>query len=261
MKKYFRVFKTCFSNALSFLLTYRTDFGLKLGLGIGWSLVNLSVIQIIFLHTNSFNGWSKASVVLVMFTMQMCIEPAQIITANLVHITDYIRTGSFDIVVSKPIDSQFLATFLQPDLSGFIFLTTYSIPMIWMMIVNHLQIIPSHLPLYVLMVLIGNIIFILLRLATSSLNFWWQKLDNIQGLLFTFTEFSKYPITILPNFLRIIFYTIVPIAFLATVPAEVLLGVIPWKAVIGSLVLIFILAILARALWVKGSKNYSSASG
>ncbi len=259
MKKYWKVFKQSIKNAIAYLFAYRSDFTLKLFLGAGWSLTWIAMISVFFSHTESFNGWNKNDVLLIIFSFQF-LEFVSIFGNNLNSLESDIRHGSFDFVVTKPIDSQFFATFSRPDFTNLIFFISYEIPILILLIKNHTQIIWTNIPVYLLLLVCANVIWFSITTLCVTINFWRQRLDNLQGMAWALMEFGRYPMTIFPKNLKLLFYSFIPLAFLGFVPASVLLGRTPWTIIFPAFSVSFLFLLVSRLVWKRAVKKYSSAS-
>lgn len=259
MKKYIRVFKQSIKNSIAYLFAYRSDFTLKIFLGFGWSITWIALIDVFFAHTASFNGWSRNEVLLIVSSFEF-VGFVNIFANNLNALESDIRLGNFDFVVTKPIDSQFFATFSRPDLTSFIFSISYQIPLFFILIKNHIGIIPSRIPLYIFLVLCANGIWLGIVTLCRVVNFWKQRLDNLQGTAWAILEFGRYPITIFPKGLQFVFYTFFPAAFIGFVPAAYLLGRSSWSIAIPASIVAIVFLVISRIIWKRAVKKYSSAS-
>jgi len=63
-----------------------------------------------------------------------------------------------------------------------------------------------------------------------------------------------------PSGLRLVFSTLLPVAFLTTVPAEALLGLANVGSLLAGLLLAGISLVASRALWRLALRHYTSAS-
>jgi ABC-2 type transport system permease protein len=113
--------------------------------------------------------------------------------------------------------------------------------------------------LLVLCVCAAVILYSLIVLLITTA-FWLVQLENIMELLFTFYEAGRFPVSIFPYWVRVMLTVVVPIAFVTTVPASVLLG--RTGAVFGvySVGVAAVLLGASIAFWRYAVRHYSSAS-
>ncbi len=252
--------KTAVSNSFSYLFAYRVDVIMKILLGLGWTAVNLLIIEVLFLHTTALNGWSKIDMVVLFLTFGFATEIGFFLGSNIKELETAVRRGSFDGIITKPIDSQFLSVFGRPDFSTIIYLSSRQAPYLYILWRDGIETSLASLLLYIFLILCGNIIWLSVRVMLMTLNFWHQKLDNLADLQNTIDQFAQYPIGIFPRSMQLIMYTAMPLAFVAFVPAEALRGNISAEMIMLTVAMTIIFVTASRLLWKKALKNYTSAS-
>ena len=72
--------------------------------------------------------------------------------------------------------------------------------------------------------LCGLTIYYALRFAIASCAFWIVQVEEVHELVETVTETSRYPVTFFPPPLQAFLTYVIPVAYLATFPAQALLG-------------------------------------
>ncbi|MFM7192835.1 MAG: ABC-2 family transporter protein, partial [Microcystaceae cyanobacterium] len=73
-------------------------------------------------------------------------------------------------------------------------------------------------------------------------------------------EAGRYPIGAYPIIYRVFFTFIVPVAFLTTIPAEVMLGKAPLLGILGATGLAIALLVISHYFWQFALRFYTSAS-
>ena len=110
------------------------------------------------------------------------------------------------------------------------------------------------------MLLAGGLILYSLWFLIAATSIWFVKTWNATEVLRALLASGRYPLTAYPPALRLMFTVVLPVAFLTTVPASVLLG----QAVAGMLALGVGLAVvffvMARCFWQFALRFYTSAS-
>lgn len=66
-------------------------------------------------------------------------------------------------------------------------------------------------------------------------------MENVMELLFTFYEAGRFPVSVFPTWLRAILTFVMPIAFITTVPAAVIIGRLNAEFVVFAVVVAAIL--------------------
>ena len=71
---------------------------------------------------------------------------------------------------------------------------------------------------------------------------------------------TKYPIDIFGSNISFVFYTFVPVGFITTVPANLLIGRISYIYLLYGLLVAALLGIISIGMWNRNLKKYSSTS-
>jgi ABC-2 type transport system permease protein len=114
--------------------------------------------------------------------------------------------------------------------------------------------------LFALCALTGATIVVSYGVIAGSLAFWLGRAESVAGQLFnTMVHFSTYPTPIFKGAARVLLHTLVPAAFLATVPVELLQEPRPLLA--GELLAVAAaLAALSGAVFRAGLSRYTSGN-
>ena len=105
------------------------------------------------------------------------------------------------------------------------------------------------------MVILYNLWFIL---ATTSI--WFVKTWNATEVLRALLAAGRYPISAYPVTLRLVFTLILPVAFLTTVPAQMILGEIHLYYLLLGFLIALLFLYLSRLFWYFALRFYTSAS-
>jgi len=106
----------------------------------------------------------------------------------------------------------------------------------------------ASLPLFLLLGLCAGLIFVAFSVLVGSLAFWVGSADNLaMQAINALITFGLYPVEIFPAVVRVLLYTLIPAAFVGSVPAA-LLSDFDWER-LGMLVA-FTAGIVLAARWV-----------
>ena len=261
MLRYFRVWTVFYKAALLADLEYRANFISNLVLSVvslTWSVVGASVF---FLHTDHLGDWTlhELYIVLGLFVLILgCVDA--FLTPNVQDFMEHIRLGTMDFILLKPINSQVhtslrrLNVWRLTDVVLGASLVLYA--------VGQLDSRPQPLHILYFLLLLGCALLIMyslvMLLITSA--FWFVQLENIMELLFTFYEAGRFPVTIFPGWVRVILTFVVPIAFVTTIPASVLLARLDGVFVAYAVLVAAALLTASVLFWNYAIRHYSSAS-
>jgi len=261
MLKYLRLFALFVKSSILMELEYRANFIAQGTLGTLYAGISVVTVLLVFSQTDRLGGWSlDQGLVVVGIFIAFDGLTESFIQPNIRKLIDGIRTGTFDFTLLKPVDSQFMTMFRYMRLNGLmdfaagvvvivIALSRLGLP------VSALQV----LTFLVTLVMAALIIYALqLMLATSA--FWFVKVDNFTEAFRALYDTARYPVSAFRGLTRLTLTVIVPIAFMTTVPAQALLGMLDGALLAGSLAFGLGLTALSVALWRRALRSYSSAS-
>lgn len=261
MRRYLRVLGIFYKAAVLTDLEYRANFATHLFLsviGVVWSVAGVAVF---FLHTDHIGDWQFNELMIVLGLFLFFLGLVDVfLQPNVTDLMEHIRTGTMDFILTKPINSQFHATLRRINI--------WRMVDVWLglgLLGYGLAQLAERPPLgrvLLLLLLCGSAAIILYSIIVLLITgaFWLVQLENIMELLFTFYEAGRFPVTIFPFWVRVMLTFVVPIAFVTTVPASVLLG---RTAAVYGLYSVGVAAVLLAgtiAFWNYAVRHYSSAS-
>jgi ABC-2 type transport system permease protein len=179
---------------------------------------------------------------------------------NIGAIIEQIRDGTFDFVLTKPINGQFIAS-----LRNLVIWRLVDVVIGLGLIIYALRLLgisPALDRIAIFTIMLASAIFIVysLWLAMSSLAFWFVRIDNVTELFYAFYEAGRYPVTIYRGVVRVLLTFIVPIAFVTTFPASALLGRLDSNTAWIGVILAIVFLIASSRFWSFAVRHYSSAS-
>ncbi len=259
--RYLKLLTIFYKYSLVSELEYRAKFFANVFMSVfwlGWAIVSVAVF---FLHTDKMGDWTWQQVLMVvaLFTFFSGVMEA-LLRPNVGAVLDQIRDGTFDFVLTKPVNAQFIASLRNivvwrlSDVVIGLALIVYAL--------SQMHVVPTlaQIALFVLMLLAATAIVYALWLMMVSLAFWFVRLDNFTELFYGFYQAGRYPVTIYRGVVRVLLTFVVPIAFVTTFPASALLGRIDQTTTIIWFALAIWLFVVSNRFWTFAIKHYSSAS-
>jgi ABC-2 type transport system permease protein len=242
-------------------LEYRVNFLANVFMSVFWLAWAVVGVSVFFLYRDKMGDWTYPEVLMVvgLFTLFNGVMES-LLRPNVGAIIEQIRDGTFDFVLTKPINAQFIASLrnlvvwrLVDVIIGF-GIIVYAL--------NLLGISPALDRIAVFSIMLASGIFIVysLWLAMSSMAFWFVRIDNVTELFYAFYEAGRYPVTIYRGFVRSLLTFIVPIAFVTTFPASALLGRLDSTTVWMGIIFAVVFLIASNRFWNFAIRHYSSAS-
>jgi ABC-2 type transport system permease protein len=261
MSRYARLLWAQLRNSLLLAMQYRYEFVVEGLLSLLWTSTALIPLFVIYQDRPTVAGWRFGESLLVVgwFTLlQGIIEGA--ISPSLNEVVERIRKGTLDFVLLKPADSQFLvstAKFLPwrvinliaaGVIFGYAFHLENRLPSLWGLGAALLLSFSSTVLLYSLWIL------------TISLAFYVVKVDNLTYLFTSIFDAARWPSSVFRGLVSFIFTFVIPLTVMTTLPAQALLGRLPWPHLLYALAGSAAFAVAARRVWLGSISRYTSAS-
>jgi ABC-2 type transport system permease protein len=94
----------------------------------------------------------------------------------------------------------------------------------------------------------------------GATSIWFVKIYNVTEVLRGLLEAGRFPMAAYPATYRFFFTFVVPVAFLTTIPSEVMLGRTNFGWTIAAALLAIALLFTSRFFWHFALRFYTSAS-
>ena len=221
----------------------------------------LTFLYMLKINLQGFGGYTIDQVIIFFLTYQLTDTMAQIVYRGVYTFSWQVRSGELDFYLSKPINPLFRILTGKPDILDVIFMFPSTLLSIW--IATHLQIhftIGSVL-LFITLLMNSFLIITAFHILVVCLGILTTEVDNTIMLYRDFTGLSRFPVEIYKEPLRTILFFLVPVGFMNTVPAQVIMNA-PLSYTVGVAfavgVSFFLFSIWA---WQTSLKKYTSAGG
>jgi ABC-2 type transport system permease protein len=191
----------------------------------------LAFFSIIYQHVNQIQGWSFREALLLTSTAHLLLSLHDVlISTNVVELLNWIRKGTLDSLLTKPMPSLFICSFWKPDVTSIPALF-YAITL-WVisLILNPPTL--GRLAFYFILFFGGFLIRWGIALLTASLAFQFVNVPAFIALCQSLFSYANYPRALYRGISKLIFTFIFPVGIIANVPAEALLskGSTLWSA-------------------------------
>lgn len=226
-----------------------------------WVLGTLVTYRLIFSQVNLLAGWSWQEMLVLYGIYNLWWGLMVTFFNGGLRLAEHVRRGSLDKVLLWPGKAFFYASMkFEPELivhflvGLIIFLFSLKTGGVSFHLVNLFLaiglILNSFLLIYFVSILFG---------VTS---FWLIENKDLINFFWLWETLAKYPTEFFADY-KIFYwaiYSILPVAFIAVVPAEVILGKIRPIAVLGAFLTTIAFGFLARRFWRLGLRRYTSVS-
>ncbi|MBN2811735.1 MAG: ABC-2 family transporter protein, partial [Spirochaetales bacterium] len=120
--KHFRIWTRLLRINLMSQLEYRANFVTGLLMEAGYLLAKIMYVMVIYSAGRNIGGYTPDELLVFIGTfVSLTGFYAGVFMTNLFQLSGIVRDGSFDLLMVKPVSTQFLATFRRSDVSIFLF--------------------------------------------------------------------------------------------------------------------------------------------
>ncbi len=225
-------------------------------------LFGLLQYLIFFTAAKSVAGWDSDQMLTLyaVFMNVFCLHFI-FLYPNLVAMGEMVNSGNLDLLLTKPVSPLLVVSFRKISFEEIGSLFTANALLLWLFWKGALKfslvaILKFLLAVSSSMALIYCLFVLLLCFAVKS-----EKLDNMSQLMWSLFSFCRYPIDIYPKWLRHMFFSVFPIAFISTVPAKMLLGSGEWTVALTAIGISSLFLFFTVLIWKKTIAGYTSAGG
>lgn len=259
LKLYASIYYEFFKQNLKVMIEYRVDFIIGALSTIATQLGGVLFVWVIFQNIDNINGWSFYEIIFIYGLLTTCKGINHIFFDDLWTVGNkYIREGSFDIILLRPIRPLFhiVANKVQRDGVGDLLIGIVLISKA----IHKLQLNLDAIKILELLffIAIGSAIIVAINVITCTLSFWTINSTSYMWAIFSLNEFALYPINIFHPIISVVVSWIVPYAFASFYPATYFLNKSYSHLSMVSPIIAIILWIIALRFWKIGIKNYSS---
>jgi ABC-2 type transport system permease protein len=262
LRKHIYIYCLFVKNSLMAQMEYRFNFIGNLSMEAGYLLVKLSYVVVIYNSGVKINGLSPDEILLFIGTfITLTGVYAGMFMINNFQLRTKIKDGDLDLLLTKPVSLQFMATLRQTDLT--IFFTDFVAGLIVVGVAWQRLGIPVTLKTiggYALFMGISCMVAYSLFLLPQILSFWLMNTSSIAEITDSFWDFNNMPMDIYTSWIKAVGVFLLPIFVITNFPPLFVLNKMPTVYLGWSLLVPLILLVLVRMLWTKGLGSYSSAS-
>jgi ABC-2 type transport system permease protein len=262
IRKHLMIYRLFLKNSLMAQMEYRFNFIGNLAMETGYLLVKLSYVVVIYRSGVQVNGLSPDEILLFIGTfITLTAVYAGLYMINNFRLRSKIKDGDLDLLLTKPVSLQFMATLQQADL------TIFAVDFIAGLVIVGVAWARLGIPLtlwtaggYGFFLIISSIVAYSLFLMPQILSFWLLNTSAIAEITDSFWDFNNMPMGIYNRWIINIGVFILPIFVISNFPPMFLLRRMEPLYLGWSVLLPVALLLVVRAMWKKGLRSYSSAS-
>lgn len=261
MARYLRLYKTYLKMAIKAKLSYKMDTIINIFSFLFTNGINFLALMLMLYGVPALGNWTFERIV---FVYGLGLIPKgidHIFTDRLwiIGMSDIVR-GNLDVYLTKPVGVLFQACAERFMFDGFgelilgtIFIATYATSVA-------VEFTAAVIVPLVLCCLFATATFTAVKLFTATLAFWMKRSIALMNFVYSFSEYTMYPLKYIGKAMTAILYFVVPFGLAVYYPAQTLYdGGNMWLALLVVAAASSILLALAYLFWKKGLSRYESA--
>jgi ABC-2 type transport system permease protein len=206
-------------------MQYRANFVTQIVTGVVWQCMGFLFLWVVLSRFNTLAGWTIGSVAF-LYALRLCAHALNsIFFLPLEYFSWKVRQGDIDRYLVRPLPP--LLQVISANISLVVFGDTLSAVALFVSATALARIDWSPLTVvYAIMAIIGGaLIETALKLIAASLAFRALNTDSLGELIDKFfATFGNYPTKVYGNVLQVAFTVLLPLAFVAYIPAAVVLN-------------------------------------
>ncbi len=261
MKRYLRLLRIFWGNTLAAEMEYRTAFWANAALSLFWLAWAAVGIGAFFRFAPSVRGWTYDELLVVMGIFFAINGFRQaVISPNLAMMTEYVRMGTLDFLLTKPVSSQFMVSLRHVGVYNWLDpLLGFGLVIFGLIRRGDPVSLMSVLTFGLLTVAAGLVTYSL-ALAIQCLAVWTIGGEGLDDLVQGIVEAGRFPVQMYRGVVRTVLTFLIPVALLTTVPAEAILGRGSTGILVISCSIAALLLLVTSRLWIWSLRHYTGAS-
>lgn len=258
-------YRALIRSRISAQASYRASFTVDIAAQVLVAIVEFAEIYVVFHQVRSLGGFSFAEVTLLYGLATVAFGLSDAVVGHLDRLPFYVRNGQLDAFLLRPLSG--LGQLVTSDFAlrrvGRV--GTSLVLLAAALVALDVDWTPARAVLLVVTPLAGAVIFSAIFVATSSVGFWMVEGSEIaNGFTYGGNYLASFPFSVFGTTMRRLFTFVIPVAFVAYLPALALLGRddpmgLPawtsWSAVPVSL----LACVAAWLAWRAGLRRYVGA--
>lgn len=208
--------------------------------------------------TNTLAGYSLNQTIFFFLTFNVVDVLAQFLFREVYRFRPQIVSGSFDLVLSKPLSALFRSLLGGADIIDLITIP----PLIYATIYIGGTLNPTFLntTLYIVLLVNGLLIATAFHIAVLAMGILTLEIDHTIMIYRDLVSLGRFPVDIYKEPLKGLLTYLIPVGVMVTLPAKFLMGLVSVQGILISFLVSLIFFFASRLLWNFALKYYTSAS-
>jgi ABC-2 type transport system permease protein len=260
--RYFSIYGALWKTSVTREMSFKGNFILWIIVELLWFGLQLSFVSVVFSQTNSIGSWTTWEVVLLTGASNFIQQIYQaFFLVNCTNLSELVRTGKMDFLLLLPINTRFVVSTRQVDISSFANAAFAACVMGFAAHKLHLH--PSLMELFgfAALCIVGLVIHYSLMFMLASVSFWTVRAQGIVWGYYNLFNIARMPDEAFHGVFKAVFTFALPVLLVSNVPVRVLADKLTsWHALVWLLGLGILWAVISQWFWKLSLRHYTSAS-
>jgi ABC-2 type transport system permease protein len=241
-------------------LAFRTSLLFQLATTSLTTLAALATIGIVYARTDTLGGWNRGeSIVLLGTYLIVGGMLATFIEPNVLWFSEQVKSGKLDDILLRPVPGLFLATLGSHTPVRLLQVLAGGLVVVLGCVESGIAPGLQHLASWFVMMTGATVITWATRTMVMVIALWTPSLA-LDAVYDAAWQFGRYPVSMYRQPLRFALTSILPLAFITTLPAQTLTRGIDFRILLLAIAVAVMSALIARTFWHWGLRRYTSAT-
>lgn len=260
--RYLAIYAALWKNSVTREMSFKGNFLLWIIVELVWFGLQLCFVSVLFRQTDSIGTWTLWQVVLLTGTSNFIQQVYQaFFLVNCTNLSELVRTGKMDFLLLLPVNTRFIVSVRQVDLSSFANAAFAAAVMFYAAGKLNLHPTAGQLLGFAALCLLGLLVHYSLMFMLASVSFWTVRAQGIVWGYYNLFNIARMPDEAFRGVFKAVFTFALPVLLVSNVPVRVLLDTLaspgPWLVLLG---LGIAWALVSEWFWRFSIRRYTSAS-
>ena len=261
MRRYLRLYLYFLRFSFSRAFEFRVDFWFRVVMDCVFYAVNLVFFTLLYGQTRTLGGWTldQAYIFVAGFFLVDAIHMT-VFSNNMWFLPILVNRGDLDYYLVRPVSSLFFVSLREFAANSFLNLLIALGIVGWA--IGRYPVALGAVPIatFLLLIVAGTFIYYCLHILFLLPVFWLHSSRGLAMVFFSIGKLAERPDRIYTGFTRLLLLTLLPLALVASLPADTLFAGLSWERVLHVVTVMAGMFGAVLSVWRLALRGYASAS-
>jgi ABC-2 type transport system permease protein len=262
LKRYLTIYAALWKNSVVREMSFKGNFIMWIVVELLWFGLQLCFVSVVFSQTKTVGTWTQWQMVLLVGASNLVQHLYQaFFLVNCTNLSELVRTGKMDFLLLLPINTRFIVSLRQVDLSSFINALFALAVMVYAAGKLNLHPTLSQLAGFCALCVVGILIHYSLMFMLAAISFWTVRAQGIVYGYYNLFNIARMPDEAFRGAFKAAFTFALPVLLVSNVPVRVLADkVTSLESLVALLALGVVWSLISEWFWRISVRRYTSAS-